>query len=299
MKKILETNNYRIFVHGPFQREIGKLWRIEQSLLQYGWADDCPMTVTRLTLEQIQRLQQNGIRGAMFQIEDGHHRFMAAVKHGIPIKYVEMEKNKVLPQVVRDGTHRNHNLRDYMVMFAQNDYTAYQEVLKYHDRSGIGLNACISMMAGDSAGSGNWRKQFKVGTYRLGDPAHALLIESFVSLARKLEFFYWNSTPFVQALSKIAWAKVFDPEVLKGKFKTFPELLRKKGTRDEYILMIEAIYNHYNKEAVALAHEANVAAKKRNAIQKRIDAKVEKAVRRAGRHDGAKAVRRAGRPSLT
>lgn len=285
MAKILETNNYKLFVPSKFQREIGKLWRLEQSMLKYGWADDCPMTVTRLTLDQILRC---GIRGAMFQIEEGHHRFTAAVKHGIPIKYVEV--TMVLPQIVRDSSRRDHSLKDYMTMFAQNDYEAYRSVLIYHKRSGIGLNACISMLAGDSAGSGNWRKQFKVGTYRLGDPAHALLVESFVSLARKVEFRWWNASPFVEALSKIAWAKVFDPGVLRGKFNAFPELLRKKGTRDEYILMIEGIYNHYNKDAVALAHEANEAAKKRNAIQKRIDAKAEenaKAARRAGRRDVA------------
>ena len=217
----------------------------------------------------------------------GHHRFEAAKKHGVAIKYVEVKT--VIPQSVRDGTHRNHSLRDYMVMFAQNNYAAYKSVLQYHERSRIGLHNCISMLAGSSAGSGNWRKQFKVGTYRLGDPTHALLVESFVSLARKLEFRWWNASPFVEALSKIAWANLFDPEVLKSKMTAFPELLRKKGTMEEYILMVEAIYNHYNKEAIPLAFEANEAAKRRNAVQKRIDAKAEEdakaAVRGRHRHD--------------
>ena len=32
----------------------------------------------------------------------------------------------------------------------------------------------------------------------------------------------WNDTPFVHAISKIAWAEGFDPQLLKSKITTFP-----------------------------------------------------------------------------
>ena len=155
-----------------------------------------------------------------------------------------------------------------MDSFAQNNFGAYLVVVDFHKKTGIKLNACISMLSGSSAGSGNWRKQFKDGTYRLGDPAHALLVAELVAHCRKHEFRHWNDTPFVKALSKIAWAEVFDPQVLKSKITAFPEHLKKHGTREEYILMLEAIYNRYSKDLVPLAVKAEEAARKRNVVLK-------------------------------
>ncbi|MDI6752824.1 MAG: hypothetical protein QME78_00330, partial [Thermodesulfobacteriota bacterium] len=238
MAKVLESNNYSKFVLSPFNREVGRTWRLEQSLLKYGWLDEYPMAVTRLP-------------DGKLRIDDGHNRFYSARKHGIPVKYIETKSQ--ITQAERDGTHKNHSLQDYLHGFAQNNYEAYIAVFEYHKKTGIKLNACISMLSGSSAGSGNWRKQFKEGTYRLGDPAHANLVGDLVTHCRKHEFRCWNDTPFVNALSKIAWAEVFDPQVLKNKITAFPEQLKKHGTREEYVLMLEAIYNRYSKDLVPLA----------------------------------------------
>ena len=256
MPRILETNNYSKFVQSEFNREVVATWGLEQSLVKYGWWDEEPMPVVRL-------------EDGKFRIEDGHRRFFAARKHGIPVKYVEVSKDRPrVPQAVRDGTYKAWSLTDYLRSFAKNNIRAYMAVLEYHQRSGIKINACISMMSGGSAGSGNWRKQFKDGSYRLGDPAHALLVEKLVRHCRKHGFLYWNSTPFVNAISKIAWAEGFDPKVLMSKITTSPEQLRKHGTREEYILMLEAIYNRYSKELLPLAVKAEEAARKRDAVGK-------------------------------
>ena len=251
MARILESNNYLKFMLSLFNRQVRRTWHLEQSLLKHGWLDEYPMAVTRLP-------------DGKLRIEDGHHRFFAARKHGIPVKYIEKANDKPkITQGERDKTHLNWSLKDYMDSFAQNNFAAYVAVFEYHRRTGIKLNACISMLSGASAGSGRWRKQFTEGTYRLGDPAHANLVADLVGHCRKHEFRYWNDTPFVHALSKIAWAEVFDPQVLKHKIAASPELLRKAGKREEYILMLEAIYNRYSKELVALAISAEEAARKR------------------------------------
>jgi hypothetical protein len=248
MAKVLETNNYGKFVLSPFNREVKKTWRLEQSLLKYGWLDEYPMPVFRLP-------------DGLLRIEDGHNRFYSARKHGIPVKYIETKSQ--ITQAERDGTHTTWSLQDYLWSFAQNNFEAYQAVFDYHRKTGIKLNACISMLSGLSAGSGNWRKQFKEGTYRLGDPAHANLVADLVAHCRKHEFLYWNDTPFVNALSKIAWAEVFNPHVLKNKITAFPEQMKKHGKREEYVDMLETIYNRYSKDLVPLAIKAEEAARKR------------------------------------
>jgi hypothetical protein len=61
-----------------------------------------------------------------------------------------------------------------------------------------------------------------------------------------------------------------------AKVTAHPEQLRKQGTREEYIIMLEGIYNRYSKDLVPLATEAEKAARKRNVAQKHIDEKAKR-----------------------
>jgi hypothetical protein len=84
-------------VLSPFNRKVSKTWHLEQFLLKYGFLDENPIAVTRLP-------------DGRLQIEDGHNRFYAAQKYGIPIKDIEVDKEHLVPQSVRDGTHTIHAL---------------------------------------------------------------------------------------------------------------------------------------------------------------------------------------------
>ena len=254
MAKILETNNYGKFVLSPCNREVKKTWNLEASLLKYGFRDGTPIEVVRL---------ENGL----LEIQDGHNRFYAARKLGIAVKYVEVKDRMTAAE--RGTTTTMWSMRDYLISFSKGGNTAYAAVLAYHKKTGIGLNACISMMAGDSAGSGNWRKQFKNGTYRLGDLGHANLVGSLVLHCKKCGFLFGDKTPFVQAISKIAWAEGFDPQLLKSKITTFPEHMKKQGSKQDYITMLEAIYNRHSQVKMPLAFKAEEASRRRNVVMNR------------------------------
>jgi hypothetical protein len=251
MARILETNNYGKFVVSEFNRDVKKTWNLEASMQKYGWIDAYPLHVIR---------QEDG----RLQIKDGHHRFYVAQKLSIPIKYVECKDEITMAEMVRATV--SWSMKDFLVSFVRCGKAAYVVVSNYHKKTGIGLSACISMLAGDSAGSGNWNKQFKDGTYRLGDPAHADIVGNIVLHCKKCGFPWWNNMHFVQAVSKIAWAEGFDPQVLKSKIAQFPEHMKKQAFKDDYIKMLDAIYNRQSRTKVPLAFNAEEAARKRNAF---------------------------------
>lgn len=250
MPKVLETNNYGMFVLSEFNRDVRKTWNLETSMQKYGWIDAYPLHVIRKEDRHL-------------EIKDGHHRFYVARKLGIPVKYIECNDEITMAELVRATV--PWSIRDFLDSFAKSGKEAYVKVLAFHMKTGISLVACISMMAGQSAGSGNWTRQFKEGTYRLGDLTHANTVALIVGECKKCGFPFWNNTQFVAAVSKVAWAEGFEPQILRNKISLFYELLKKQASKEEYVNMIELIYNYKSHDKVPLAFKAEEAAKRRNA----------------------------------
>lgn len=250
MIQILETDNYGKFVLSNFNRDVKKTWNLEATMLEFGWKDAYPMDVKRL-------------EDGRLEIRDGHHRFFVARKLGIPVKYVECQDDITMAQRVL--TVVPWSLRDFLDSFARTGLAAYTAILEYHQRTGINLSSCISMLAEDSGGTGNSSKQFKDGTYRLGDQTHANLVAEIALQCKKYKFRWWNSAAFLQSIAKIVRAEGFDPQVLKSKIASFSEDLKREISWQKYIDLLEKIYNRRNQVKLPLAFKAAEAARKRNA----------------------------------
>jgi hypothetical protein len=255
MTKIMETNNYSRFVVQPFNRDVKKTWHLEESFKQDGFRDDEPLSVTRLP-------DSRGPAFDRFLVNEGHHRFYVARKLKIPVKYVEMKIPPMSPSRKLKTT-KTWSLKNCMEGWVRIGKPAYICVLRYYEKTGIGLAACISMLAGDSAGSGHWNDQFKDGTYMLGDPSHADIVGDIVIHCRELGIPYYKHRPFVNAISKIAWAEGFDPKVLKNKLTLYPEFVKKQSGKDEYVKQFEDIYNRRSQTLLPLQIKAEEAARKR------------------------------------
>jgi hypothetical protein len=252
MARILETNNYSKFVLSPFNRNVRRTWNLETSMLKYGFRDSEPIEVIRL---------ENG----HLEIQEGHHRFEVCKKLGIPVKYVEV--NEALPRGVRAKTVQPWSLKDYLDSYVRANLPTYLVVKKYQERSGIPLSCCINMLAGNSAGSGNWSDHFKNGTYRLvAGSSHADMVAAIIIHCKKLGISWATNQIFVFGVSKIIWAESFDLSVLLNKISLFPERMKKQATKDDYVKMLDEIYNRKSQTKVPLAFQAEEAARKRNVV---------------------------------
>lgn len=250
MSKILESNNYAKFVLSPLNRNVRRTWNLEASMQKYGFRDSEPIEVIRL---------ENGL----LEIQEGHHRFEVCRKLGIPVKYVEVKE--AMSRGERAKTVRPWTMRDYLDSYVRAGLPAYVVVKKYHEGSGIPLSACISMLAGDSAGSGNWNDHFKNGTYRLvADFGHANTVATIILHCKKLGVSFAATQCFVNGLSKIVWAESFDPSILINKITHFHEHMKKQPTKEAYVSLLDEIYNRKSQTKVPLAFQAEEAARKRD-----------------------------------
>lgn len=154
------------------------------------------------------------------------------------------------------------SMKDWLTSHVRTGKEAYGAVLAYHKKTKIPLSACISMLSGDSAGKGNWNKPFKEGEYSLGDPQHANLVADLVLHCAYHDVLFARNTYFVKALSKICWAEGFNPEILKKRIASKRTRMKPQTTMDNYVQMLEDIYN-YKGPLLALRFNANEAARKK------------------------------------
>lgn len=248
--KILETNNYGRFELTPINRQVKKIKNLENSMKKHGWLAAYPAHVVR-----------NG--NGKLQIKAGHHRFEVAKKLGIPVKYVESQDDASIHEL--EAASRKWTAEDYLDSFVRAGKSAYITLREYWERTGIGLRCCIALLADHSAGSGgDLSEKFAKGTYRLGNMSHARIVESIVAQARVSGFPYWKNAGFVNAVSKISFAEGFASEVMKEKIKTFAHFMKKQAGTQEYLEMLDSIYNRQSHIKIPLAFLAEEAARRRN-----------------------------------
>lgn len=249
---VMETRNYDKFELCAFNRDVEKIKYLEASMRQHGWIPAYPMHV-----------EKNG--SGILKIKAGHHRFEVARKLGISVKYVLCNDTATIHELER-ATIR-WDMEDYLVSHARTGKEDYIAVERFHNTTGINLNACLSMLAGQSAGSHNIRDSFKDGNFKVKTTEHAGTIADIVLHAKKCGIKWAHNAIFVNALSRIAWAEGFESAILKRKISAFPYLLEKQPSLVHYTEMIEHLYNYHSPQRIPLAYLADEAARKRNAIK--------------------------------
>ena len=247
------TLNYDLFETHIFNREVMKrkigYRALIESMKKYGFLDSKPIMVVRNHTKKL-------------KIKAGHHRFLAAQELGIPVKYIiEAHKDISIHELEKSTT--IWSMQDYLVSFVRAGRHPYIIVKQYCGRTGIGISNAISLLGGQSAGSGNFREEFKRGTYELGDTTHANMVANIVLHCKKCKIPFAMHSSFVAAISKISQVDGFDPSLLKHKIKTFPYLLEKQPSLTTYVEMLETVYNRQNKSKIPLSFLANESAKKR------------------------------------
>lgn len=232
-EKLMTTTDYSMFTLHRFNREVKKISDLEKSMRKYGWISAYPMHVVK-----------NG--DGLLRIKGGHHRYTVAKKIGIPVKYIVCEDGGVAIHELEKGT-KPWSMADYL-----NSYYAlgnpHYICVKEYSETGIPLMACISLCAGETAGSHNHLSRFKAGTYRIGHLGHAGDVRRVVIALKQIGFTKATTTMFVHGLSRVLRVKEFCIDTFIKRASVNPGLLVPQPNQASYIDMIEAIYNHASKK---------------------------------------------------
>lgn len=247
---IQETSDYSKFENYQSNRNIVKTKALENSMARYGFLSAFPLFITKEP-------------GNKLRIKDGHHRFYVARKLNIPVKYIIQNEDITISELA--GTVNYWSMIDHLEHFVREGNLEYIKVKRFCEETGIAVNPAVSMLGGESAGSGNFGHVFKFGLFRIKTNCdHASKVKDLVLYIKKYGFKFGNSSPLVIALSKISWLPEFNPLQLKVKIKKHTYLFTHQATIGQYLDMIEHIYNYASKSKMPLKFLAEEAAKKRN-----------------------------------
>lgn len=250
------SSNYNRFQYNRINRCITKKTKsknkktqlLEQSMKSFGFLKSKPI----MTIKN---------RNGKLTIKSGHNRFEMARKLKIPLWY-EVEDQDV-PLHLLEGSFDvwvNHHWLESYINDGRHPYIVVDE---YRKRTGIGLTNCISMLAGESAGSHNHLDDFKAGIYELGDPNHANEVADIILHCKRCGTKFAAISVFVRAISKIVWVEQFDVKIFKKKIESHSHLIEKQACLAAYIDMFEKLYNHGGRSKIPLAFYADEVARKR------------------------------------
>jgi hypothetical protein len=250
------TKDYSKFELCQFNRSVEKTKFLRESMKKHGFISAYP-------------IHCNSGEAGRLLIKAGHHRFEVAQELGLAVFYVVTEDAATIHELEKATT--RWSLYDYMESFAKCGSDAYAKVKEYHERTGIPLQQCISMLGGESAGSGNQAIKFKHGDFKLAEWTHAGAVADVVLHCKDLGI-KANDSIFVQTLSRCMFVPEFSPEIFK--LRAASNVARFKPCRlvAEQIALFEEIYNMKarNENRLPLMFLANKAMTERMACKKKV-----------------------------
>ncbi len=251
MPSITTTKNYGLFRLHVYNRNVDNIKRLEKSMRQYGWIDAYPMHVYR-----------NGKKKLV--IKAGHHRFEVARKLGIPVKYVVCDDSATIYEL--ESSTNNWNLKDFLVSCVKAGDKTYIEIQEYHEKTGIPLFSCISLLAGQGANTHNKIQDFKLGEFTIKDRSRANRVADVVVYLKNQGIGFASNSLLVSAIDKALFVPHVKIAFLKNKLKNHSHLIEKRPSVDSYLDMLETIYNFKTRHKIPLAFIANELAKERSAV---------------------------------
>ena len=155
------------------------------------------------------------------------------------------------------------SINDYLISHCRSGKPDYLAVKAYCDESGISPNLAISMFAGRTAGGSGANETFKLGNFKIKNTEHPRQIKELVTFCKDCGIEPFNSNLFIIALSKVLLVESCSVSRLKTKMKTYSALIGKKVNLDQYLTVIEEVYNRKSQTKVPLKFLAYEEGKRR------------------------------------
>jgi len=250
MEKLQKTADYGRFKFMRGQRPIDtnstECRVLVDSMCEYGFLPAYPIMVRR--------------EGKHWVIVDGQHRFSVAKELGLEVYFVVDTTDVDVTKI--NKAQRKWRTIDYAHRWASDGRESYQTLIDYHIAYGVPITTAAAVLRGTIVFQ-NIRDDFYEGRFTVTNED---LAQEFFALFKSL---YESSktasnNSFLQALWACFFVEYFEPDRLSAQVSRRPEMLVNCGTRENFLLKIEEIYNHGRKARAPLKFDAEEAMRARN-----------------------------------
>lgn len=252
--KLHQTRDYSMFVKDPRNRNVNLSTRKHRELVKsmtlYGWLSSDPMAVYR-----------NG--NGDYEIKRGQNRFAIAQKLGIAVYFVVDEQPIDSYELERCGQDAWSHL-DIAMNFSERGFDQYTRLVQFSEDKGLPLALSASLLMG-TVSFGNISAQFHRGEFVVKDLPYAELVSE---LAKAFSEFNekMHGKHLIDALAAVARVCGFDKKRMLTNMKRCASLMRKYSNRDDFLTMLEDIYNYGRVGLVPLKLNAIQAMRDRRSV---------------------------------
>lgn len=231
VNEIFETTNYSRFkmIKGNRKVEQSHVKNLSRKMKTNGWLKTSEMTVNE-----------------KFEIIDGQHRYLAAQIAGIPVRYKIVKKSGIVEVRQSNQSSRNWTLKDHIPSYVSLGNQNYIDLSNFSKRfPNIKITDCMMLLSNSMSSPS--REVFESGEWKVKNYDIAVKWGNHI-MSLKPFFEGYNRAIFVRGLIKVLSTKSeFSFDEFYHKVKLRPKMLVPCGTTQQYIELIEEIYNYKRK----------------------------------------------------
>jgi hypothetical protein len=248
-QQLLITDDHNRFVWHPNQQPPSEahVRKIAESMRQYGFLPSKPIQVCR--------------HGNQLTVIDGHHRLEAATLLRIPVYYVIEPPSHISLIGAVNVTVRKWSNLSFAKFHAENGSEDYQTLLEY-EKDGVPLHLAASMLAGESAHSGNAGRTIQTGKFKVKTTK---IIDWICSVIKKVKGVApeIQKRAYIEALSMCWYVDEVDRDQLVHKMLNMPKAIVRAADRKQALSCLEEAYNFKRSLKVNLSFLAQEKMKER------------------------------------
>lgn len=247
--KINVTTNYKLFHRDDDNRplDIKKHRSLKESMEQNGFIPDYHIICIK---------DADG----RLRIKDGQHRFHFAQLLGLPVYWTETDSDFDVATV--NTAQKGWLPMDYAARYAAGGNRDYAELLEFKKDHGLPLTIAATLLSG-SVSFANVAGRFYAGEFKVTDrPWAKSVVGVYTPLVQARPAL--KTRVFLLACMSVARVKGFSAKRLADNLVRCQGKIALYANRDEYLEMLESIYNYGRKDIVGLRVEAVKAMRDRN-----------------------------------
>jgi hypothetical protein len=227
VNEIFRTSDYEKFklLNGNRKRSQKKINTLAKKMKKHGWLETVEITVNQY-----------------FQVIDGQHRLEAAKIAGIPVLYKIVEDAGLNEVIKTNSGSSNWTIKDHIpsqINLGNKNIILLDQMMKQFPE--LTLSICQMMITQTNKNPD--RELVETGEWEIGDYNKGILwCENLMSL--KPHFEGYKITVFVRAMIDLLNNPNFDFQEFFHKVKLRPTMLVRCGKKEQYIALVEEIYNY-------------------------------------------------------
>ncbi len=248
------TTNYAMFCGSDDNRpvDLSKRDDLRESMKKYGFITAFPLHTRR---------QESG----RLEVRDGQHRLGIAQELGINVWYTIGDDDIDVGRL--HDTSRRWTALDYTLTYIKKGNRNYAEILEFSQKYGISLIRSAALLSGSFTQS-NATKLFTSGMTVCNHASNAIdVAETYLAICNLGHNVKRSS--LLAAIFACSCVPEFNHNRLRHAATRCRDKLRAYATKEEYIRMLEAIYNYGHGIRIALECLAENAMRARNLAVKK------------------------------